>query len=366
MLKYKREFLIGMIIGLAIMVPVFFLLNNKYFEIKEQKRVAERVRQDAIKEIEEKDDGGISLLLIGHGGQGHPGGYLADSIILLNALPETKKLAIITIPRDLWVTIPIRSDAKEQAKINKAFAIGYDDTTYPAKMTEHKGEHGPGNLMKDVVGTAVGTQVDYYASVDFGAFEKLVDDLGGIQVDVPFSFTDNFYPVKGLENESCGLSAQQIADAHAKYTGFELEKQFTCRYETLTYTQGATSMSGQDALKYARSRHSANHGSDFDRSIRQLSIIEALFNKLLSLNALKNPDNLYSDITTLVRTDLKLSTLKELINIFSDYEDYEAVKINLSTKNVLNDSKSTAGEYILVTQGNDPQIIVNYINDQLQ
>jgi len=366
MFKYKKEFLIGILIGIGILVPVFILLKNKYFEVKEQKRVAFQIRQDAIKEIEEKDDGGISLLLIGHGGAAHPGGYLADSMILLNAFKEDKKLAVITIPRDLWVTIPIRSDAKEQGKINKAFAIGYDGTNYPAKMTEHKGEHGPGNLVKDVVGTVTGTKVDYYASIDFGAFEKLVDDLGGLEIEVPYTFTDNFYPVKGLENETCGKTPAEITQLHAQYSGFELEKQFDCRYETLSYTQGMSVMNGEEALQYARSRHSGTHGGDFQRSIRQLSIIKGLFNKLVSLNALKKPDALYADITNLIKTDLKLVTLKELINIFSDYDDFEVIEINLSTDNVLNNSTSPAGEYILVPQGNDPQVIVNYIRRFLE
>src|SRR4030043_1022158 len=71
-----------------------------------------------------------NVLLLGYGGAGHDGGNLSDVIIVVNVNVPKKKVTFISIPRDLWVAIPTRSDMKQNFKINAAYAIGTDDTKY--------------------------------------------------------------------------------------------------------------------------------------------------------------------------------------------------------------------------------------------
>ena len=73
----------------------------------------------------------INVLLLGYGGGQHDGAYLTDSIILANINHDSKKITLVSIPRDLWVSIPVSSQESIFGKINSAYAIGIDDNQYP-------------------------------------------------------------------------------------------------------------------------------------------------------------------------------------------------------------------------------------------
>lgn len=214
-----------------------------------------------------------NILLIGYGGAGHSGGFLADSIILLHLNKKTKKALLISIPRDIWIKLPLDWENLKWAKINEAYAIGIDDLKYPNKKPEFRGKTGGGNMVKYAVTQITGLTVDYFAAVSFDEIVKIIDTLGGIEVNVPVSFSDEYYPIKGLENETCGKTPEEMEALKQKYSGFELEKQYKCRYETIIFEKGKTKMDGATALKFARSRHSATYGGDFARSERQMAIL---------------------------------------------------------------------------------------------
>jgi anionic cell wall polymer biosynthesis LytR-Cps2A-Psr (LCP) family protein len=274
---------------------------------------------------EPETNNNLNILLLGYGGAGHDGGDLTDSIILANINPQTKKVNLISIPRDLWVNIPGLGDSK----INAAYPKGVD-------------------IAKNVVQTVTGKKVDYYISIDFSKFTEAIDLLGGIDVNVPQSFTDNFYPVKGLENETCGFTADQINEFKIKYTGFDLEKQFTCRYEKLVFTKGPTHMDGATALKYVRSRHSDTYGSDFSRSERQQAVLLAIRDKILNLNVLSKTNPLFNTLVSAVKTDIGIGTVDNLIQPLGNITEYQVNHIYLTDQNVLKDSTSAAGAYILI------------------
>ena len=289
-----------------------------------------------------------NILLLGYGGAGHDGGNLSDVVMVLNINPKEKKAVFVSIPRDLWVEIPVRSDIKEHYKINAAYAIGSDDIKFPLKEPQYKGEVGAGNLAKEVVGNVIGVPIEYFLAVDFEGFKKIADYLGGVEVDVPVTFDDYFYPVKGLENETCRKSASEIAELHQKYSGFDLEKQFECRYEHIHYDKGKSHMDGESVLKFVRSRHSSEHGGDFARSQRQQAVIVALKEKLVSLQTAKSFDEIYSEFTKMLRTDLDLKKAKDLSDIFGDPGEYKVSFLSLSTDNVLVATKSLDGQFILI------------------
>ena len=262
-----------------------------------------------------------SILLLGRGGAGHDGGGLADTIILLTADKATKKAATISVPRDTFYM---------NQKINNTYAIG------------------GGILAKQAVQEVTGLDVDYFVSIDFGGFERAIDTLEGIDVLVPVAFDDYFYPIKGKEDDPCGMSAEQINQIVATTSGYLREQQFTCRYEHLHFDQGVTHMDGVTALKFVRSRHSEQHGGDFARSQRQEAVLKAVSQKALSLGALKNIPAFFNQFSSIINTDLDANVIKIFYEMLGDPANYTQKRVSLTTENVFNETYSSQGAYILI------------------
>jgi LCP family protein required for cell wall assembly len=264
-------------------------------------------------------DEAYTVVLLGSGGEGHSGGTLTDSIIVVSIDSKNKKASLVSVPRDLWVP--------GNRKINSEVLVnGYDG-------------------LKSTLQGVTGLEITKYIAIDFGSLTKLVDDLGGIDVNIPKTFDDYFYPIKGKENETCGMTGEEIAEAHQKYSGFDLEKQFTCRWEHLHYDQGITKVNGEETLKLARSRHG---DSDFGRSARQFSILKGILDKLLSNGSLTKIDETYKNLSKLIKADIDLKTVRGLTDLFGNPQDYKINEVHLNSQNVLNDSRSSDGQYILV------------------
>lgn len=290
----------------------------------------------------------FNVLLLGYGGAGHDGGNLSDSIIIANVAPDKNQVTLISVPRDLWVKVPTRSDKSMNYKINAAYAIGSDDARYPLKEPQYKGKSGGGEMAKDVVSVVIGMPVEHFVAINFEGVVRAIDVLDGIEVDVPVSFDDYFYPVKGLKNETCGFSGEEIAEFHAKYSGFQLEKQFECRYEHLHFEEGKQVMSGEAALKFVRSRHSDQHGGDFARSERQMAVLFAIKNKILSLKFLDEPVAFFNKFADAITTDVDANIAGEIIKTYPNLSEFSISTINLSEENVLYSSVSSNGQFILV------------------
>ena len=310
----------------------------------------------------------INILLLGYGGAGHDGSLLTDSMIVVNINTEISKVNLISIPRDLWLAIPTDWNSTTNNKINEAYSIGGNDTKYANKKSEFRGDAGRGNLAKYVTGLVIGMPINYFIAVDFNGFAKAIDLLGGIEVDVPNTFDDYFYPVKGLENETCGKSPQEIADLHSKYSGFDLEKQFTCRYERLHFDKGKQIINGKAALKFVRSRHSNESGGDFARSLRQFALLTGIKNKIISLQIITKADPVFDKLVESVKTDIDTNGIRALANILANSSSYRTIEINLTDQNVLQQSKSSTGQFILVPKEgvNKWTQVQNYIFSELK
>ncbi|MBU4331645.1 LCP family protein [Patescibacteria group bacterium] len=186
-----------------------------------------------------------NILLLGQGGRGHEGAFLTDTIILVSLKPSTEQVATLSIPRDLYVPVA----GNDWQRINYANAYG---------EIEKDGQGG--EVASETVSNIFGVPVHYYIRVDFEGFKKVIDDLGGVTINVERSFTDPLFP-----NENFGTT-------------------------TVTFEKGWQKMAGETALNYARSRH-GDHGEagDFARSRRQQKLILALKNKLFSFSSLLQP-----------------------------------------------------------------------------
>jgi LCP family protein required for cell wall assembly len=205
----------------------------------------------------------VNILIFGIGGAGHDGPLLTDTIILASVDMKQKKVAMLSIPRDLAWKLPDGS----YEKIN---AVGaYEEQDHPGE-----GARLAANQFSDFFGVPI----DHVLRIDFSGFADLIDTVGGVDVNVEHSFTDEQYPT--LDNG----------------------------WTTISFQKGEQHMNGATALIFVRSRHGNNgEGSDFARSRRQQLVLMALRNKMLSLNTLSDPGKLaklYSSLASHIETDL--------------------------------------------------------------
>ena len=221
----------------------------------------------------------INFLLLGIGGEGHDGPYLTDTIIVASLKPSTGEVALMSLPRDL----AIKGKKGYLEKINQIYSDG---------RTSGDDKQGLED-MTSVVENFLDTTINYYALIDFAGFEKFIDGLGGIIVNVPKGFTDNLYPTDDFKNT------------------------------VVSFQAGSQLMSGKRALIYARSRHGDNYeGSDFARSRRQQLILQAVKDKFFSLSTLVEPQ--------------KIKALLNLVNnsLQTNISFFQAVQLADLAKNI--------------------------------
>lgn len=288
-----------------------------------------------------------NVLLLGYGGSGHEGGALTDTIILAHIIPTENKVFLISIPRDTWVELTIKDDP-EHYKINHAFAIGVDDVRFPDKKDIYKGIAGGGLLAKEAAQKVTGLKIDYFVSIDFSGFKNIIEILDGVEINIPYSFIDEYYPIKGMEEDVCGKNEDEMKAIHATMSGELLEKEFKCRYETLEFSKGLVVLDGETALKFVRSRHSEINGNDFGRSMRQQALITAVKDEVLSLGSVTKIIPLVNSITKNIQTDIDIKSGLELFSQNYNFTDVVIKSISLNTDNVFVESKSDDRQYILI------------------
>ncbi len=213
------------------------------------------------------DDDVINILLLGS--DRRTGRYFrTDIIIVLSIHPSARAAVMISIPRDLYVYIP----GYTMQRVNTAYLFG-DYLSYPG---------GGIALLKDTILYNFGITIDHYALIEMKGFEDLVDTLGGVDIHVACSYTDWRLKSPGLDQNNEN------------------------NWHLYTVSPGIVHANGEFALWYARSR---KRSSDFDRSRRQQEVLRAIFRKILSLDLIPRIPSLYSDLTSMVQTDLGVGDL---------------------------------------------------------
>lgn len=185
-----------------------------------------------------------------------------DTIILLTINTKDDTVNVTSFPRDLYVYIPGWTDQR----INTAFA------------------HGGFKLLQNTLLHNFGFKPDYYILVNLWAFEYIVDDLGGINVNVPRTICD--------DNWGHGLS-------HCVYAGNQ-------------------HFYSKEALWFVRSRITTN---DFDRNYRQQLVLGAIFDRLFSLDTLTRIPQLFNAYVNNVTTNIDLATILSLSSTASKLSD---------------------------------------------
>ncbi|MHB1133995.1 MAG: LCP family protein [Chloroflexota bacterium] len=201
----------------------------------------------------------------------------SDTIMVATLEPRSQSAALLSIPRDLWVAFPQNAAGLTGHKVNTAHFFG-QDWKYP----DGKNANGGPELAKRTVEYNLGIPIHYYARIDFKGFEKAVDLVDGIDIDVPNEIVDHAYP---LENDTGVI--------------------------TVRFAKGKQHMNGQTALRYARTR---NADSDFGRMDRQRQVLLALRDKAMRLDVLPRLPQLLGVLRESFDTDMPLDQMLGLAN----------------------------------------------------
>lgn len=181
-----------------------------------------------------------------------------DTMIVASFNPQTTALSLISVPRDSYV--PLASDGQ------------YDKLT-------HAGMLGMGCTI-ETIEELLDIDINYYTKFNFSALVDLVDALGGIEVDVQYSFTEQ--------------------DSHDQADAITVEK-------------GKQILNGEKALAYARHRKTQN---DHVRNASQQQVLEAILHKLTSFNTLTKINSLFEVLRNNMTTNFSKNELYSLISLF--------------------------------------------------
>ncbi|MFH1971572.1 MAG: LCP family protein, partial [Patescibacteria group bacterium] len=203
-------------------------------------------------------DNRVNVLILGKSGEGHTAPDLTDTIMFASISFIDPSIRLISIPRDIWIP-------EIRAKLNSAY--------YWGKEKDSDGMF----LSKKLVEGIMGHPIHYIVVFDFSSFIKIIDVLGGVEVNIDRSFIDEKYPIAGKENDLC-----------------DGDRLYKCRYEIIQFEEGKQLMNGETALKFVRSRNAlGDEGTDIAREQRQQKIIVAVKNTVLSSKTLLSTKKLW-------------------------------------------------------------------------
>lgn len=197
----------------------------------------------------------------------------SDTMIVLSVNPAKKKVLMFNIPRDTRTEIVGRST---EDKINHAYAFGGVDMSLAT------------------VEQFLGIPIHYYVKADMEGFSKIIDLLGGVNVNNPFAFD----------------------------------------YEGKRYEQGNIHLDGAAALGFSRMRYDDPKG-DLGRNDRQREVLKQIMKNTMQFSSMMQIQNMLDELGTHVRTDLTFDEMKELILDYrSDLEEIDTVEIKGTGKKI--------------------------------
>jgi len=285
----KRNIFLGVLLSILIIGGLFaakaaFSIHKVIQRNTGESAIGLKQADLNVDQLKGEGDGRINILLLGIGDPNHAGADLSDTIMVMSIDPRNNEVAMLGIPRDLYVKIP---------------GFGYDKINAANSYGDTAKKDGGPELVKKVVSDTLDIPIHYFARVNFRGFKQAVDSVNGVEVTVKDALYDPEYPCDYNEGLSCGFRIGA----------------------------GQQMLSGTTALKYVRCRK-GNCGNDFGRAERQQQIMTALRDKSLKLNTLTNPAAITSLIDTIgdnVRTDLALWELKRLAEIAQKVDEKKIV-----------------------------------------
>lgn len=260
-----------------------------------------------------------NILVLGKSGGSYIAPNLTDTIFVAHIDGPTKKIKLISLPRDFAVKLPRPEGARLAqgaadnggiTKINALYQIGL-----------RKSERDGLKLIQEKVEEVTGLKIDSFAMFDLASVEKIIDEIGGINVYVKEDIKDTRFPTSNGG------------------------------YETFSIKKGNRYLDGKTALKFIRTRNSP--GGDFDRIARQQQVLIALKGKLLSLNPIWNFGKIWSIFSIVQQnlyTDLSLTDMKNIWSLAKniDLETIKTFSINAES-GLIADQKMNLGGSIAYT-----------------
>jgi len=245
----------------------------------------------------------VTILLLGldfRDWQNAVGAPRSDTMILVSIDPVTRKVSILSIPRDLWIEIP----GFRHNRINTAYSSG-EGNRLPGG--------GPGLAMK-AVESLVGVPIQYYAVVDFGTFERLIDEIGGVDVLVK-----DRIKISPLGRPSRWLEAKPYH------------------------------LDGAETLAYARTRRGP--GGDFSRAERQQQVALAILDRVVGFDMIgplvaKAPV-LYQQLASGVRTNISLDEMIALAWLGASIDKADIQQEVISPPNMVGFHTTDTGAKVL-------------------
>lgn len=269
--------------------------------------------------------GRVNILLAGNSADdpGHQGATLTDSIMILSVDTKNHTAFMLSVPRDLYVSVP----GHGHQKINTVFPVGES-----SKFNQDGYAKGGMGLLQKTIQQDLGITTHYYALVNYNALRDSVNAVGGIDINIQSS------DKRGLYDPNKDWS-----------TGGVLVK----------LSNGWHHLNGQQALNLARARgdSSRSYGfanSDFTRAEHQRQLILALRSKATSAGVISNPirlGSLFDSIGGNVKTNFTLGNVRRLNDITKDLKGSSIQSIGLNDangKNLLTNYRTPRGESALI------------------
>ena len=276
-------------------------INN---DIKIIYEYSEKKKNEDLNLVSDKDfNEPLTFLFLGVDSEGNGlnanAAFNGDTLMLMSFNPKTLSSVLLSIPRDTYV--PIACNNNRYAKINSSAAYGT-------------------GCVISTINQFLDINIDYYVKINFKGVVDLVEAVGGVEVDVEApTYMANAYGGKVCEQNS----DRQWGD------------------KLVCMNPGLQVLDGEQALAYARCRH-MYIGSDLDRVRHQQQVVEALANKVLHFNSIKEFQDILNAVSKNIATNMDTDT------ILSGYNVAKNVLGNkLSGKDSLNIQKATLETYSL-------------------
>lgn len=242
--------------------------NDSYNELDRGEK--SKMRDEAV--AIDKDPVSILMLGVENYSSGGQGGR-ADTIIVATLNPKDKSMKMLSIPRDTRI---YDEEAGHYLKINSTYNEGKEHTI-------------------EAVENFLDIPIDYYVEVEFKGFKSIVDELGGVTVDVPFDF---------------------------------YEKSDDPERGRIYFKKGQQTLDGEEALAYARMRKRDPQG-DFGRNKRQQQVISAAIDKMLSPSMVFKVDDIADAVGDNVQTNIRVSKALGLQKYYKNFSSNNIDKLAL-------------------------------------
>ena len=237
----------------------------------------------------------------------------SDTNVIMAVNPKKHTVMMVSIPRDYYVPVISKNiSLSSTPNSDKLTHLGLYGNGQPySKQTgkklgasgwtygyEVKWGYGKETIMKSLkklIGFKIDNDHYFYAQINFTGFGKLIDDLGGITVDVEQDFKYRTYATYGEDNGE---------------------------RRTFHFKKGKVEMDGNEALTYARTRKAFANG-DVQRNKNQIAVLKGIKDKALSPAILGRYGSVISTIKNNMDTDIDVSSLVSLQNKVSNHKDYD-------------------------------------------